>query len=103
MLVWVQIPPLARGSGSFDPSLLFPTPLAIFGEVFYVRTAEVGDSGLAPIMKSKFTQQSLPIHRRSLLFLDIQYDIKTGKLLDDSLLSRSDSHKDFTRTFYVLG
>jgi len=41
---------------SFDPSLLFPTPLAIFGEVFYVRTTEVGDSGLTPIMKSKFTQ-----------------------------------------------
>jgi len=51
----VQIPPPTQ-LDSFDPSLLFPTPLAIFGEVFYIRTAEVGNPGLTPVMESKFTQ-----------------------------------------------
>jgi len=69
----------ARGLDSFDPSLLFPTPLAIFSEVFYVRSAEVGDSGLAPVTKSKFTQQSFPIHRGRLFILDMQYNIKIGE------------------------
>jgi len=69
-------PTPARELGSFDPSLLFPTPLAIFGEVFYIRTAEVGDSGLTPVMKFKFTQQSLPNHRGRQLLLNIQHDIK---------------------------
>ena len=69
-------PTPARELGSFDPSLLFPTPLAIFGEVFYIRTAEVGDSGLTPVMKFKFTQQSLPNHRGRQPLLNIQHDIK---------------------------
>jgi hypothetical protein len=47
----------------FGSPLLFPTPLAIFSEVSYIRTTQVGDFGLAPLMKSKFTQQSLPIHK----------------------------------------
>jgi len=71
MRAWVQIPPPAQ-SDSFDPFLLFPTPLAIFGEIFYVRTAEVSDSGLAPVMKSKFTQKPLPIHKGHLLIRDVQ-------------------------------